>query len=136
MLRDHAQHLGSPSALLPLRSVSFELDVAVITRILSLNPQIYEDIQFGNPYALGMLDCLLDKLSALRGLIAQGDDAVRAGFRARFLQSNRDHFESATLADSHHTFERIGYLLADLVERVSISVHLPEDHPGALLQVF
>ena len=139
VLRSHSQHLGPPSALLPLRSASFELDVAVITRILSLNPQIYEDIQFGNPYALEMLDSLLDELSALRGLIAQGDDAARAGFRARFLQDNRDHFDRATLADSHHTFERLGYLLADLVEHVSISVHLPEDRPGALralLQVF
>ncbi len=139
VLRSHAQQLGPPSALLPLRSASFELDVAVITRILSLNPQIYEDIQFGNPYALEMLDSLVGELSALRELIAQGDDVARAGFRARFLQDNRDHFDPGTLADSNHTFERVGYLLADLVERVSISVHLPEDRPGALralLEVF
>lgn len=139
VMRGHAQHLGPPSALLPLRSASFELDVAVITRILSLNPQIYEDIQFGNPYALDMLESLVDELSALRDLVAQGDDAARAGFRARFLQANRDHFDDATLAESNHTFERVGYLLADLVERISISVHLPEDRPGALralLQVF
>lgn len=139
VLRGHARYLGPPSALLPLRSASFELDVAVITRILSLNPQIYEDIQFGNPYALEMLESLVDELSALRDLVARGDDAARAGFRARFLDANRDHFDAATLAESNHTFERVGYLLADLVERVSISVHLPEDHPGALralLQVF
>ncbi len=139
VLRSHAQHLGPPSALLPLRSASFELDIAVITRILSLNPQIYEDIQFGNPYALEMLDSLVGELSALRDLIARGDDAARAGFRARFLQDNRAHFDAATLAVSNHTFERVGYLLADLVERISISVHLPEDSPGALralLQVF
>ena len=139
VLRDHARYLGPPSALLPLRSASFELDVAVITRILSLNPQIYEDIQFGNPYALEMLESLVNELSALRDLVARGDDAARAGFRARFLDANREHFDAATLAESNHTFERVGYLLADLVERVSISVHLPEDHPGALralLQVF
>lgn len=139
VLRGHARYLGPPSALLPLRSASFELDVAVITRILSLNPQIYEDIQFGNPYALEMLESLVDELSALRDLVARGDDAARAGFRARFLDANRDHFDAATLAESNHTFERVGYLLADLVERVSISVHLPEDHAGALralLQVF
>jgi prephenate dehydrogenase len=139
VLRGHAQYLGPPSALLPLRSASFELDVAVITRILSLNPQIYEDIQFGNPYTADMLDSLVGELSALRDLIAQGDDAARAGFRTRFLQENRDHFDSATLAQSNHTFERVGYLLADLVERIAISVHLPEDRPGALralLQVF
>jgi prephenate dehydrogenase len=72
-------------------------------------------------------------------LIARGDDVARAGFRTRFLQSSREHFDAATLADSNHTFERVGYLLADLVERVSISVYLPEDSPGALralLQVF
>ena len=139
VLRSHAHHLGPPSALLPLRSASFELDVAVMTRILSLNPQIYEDIQFGNPYALEMLDSLVGELSALRELIATGDDVARAAFRSRFLQDNRVHFDAATLADSNHTFERVGYLLADLVERVSISVHLPEDSPGALralLQVF
>ncbi len=139
VLRDHAPYLGPPSALLPLRSAAFELDVAVITRILSLNPQIYEDIQFGNPYTAEMLDSLLGELSALRDLIGQGDDAARAGFRARFLQQNRDHFDTATLANSNHTFERVGYLLADLVERIAISVHLPEDRPGALralLQVF
>jgi prephenate dehydrogenase len=139
VLRGHAQHLGPPSALLPLRSAAFELDVAVITRILSLNPQIYEDIQFGNPYALEMLDSLLGELSTLRNMIAQGDDAARTAFRTRFLQDNRDHFDPDTLADSNHTFERVGYLLVDLVERVSISVHLPEDRPGtlrALLQVF
>jgi prephenate dehydrogenase len=139
VLRGHAQHLGPPSALLPLRSAAFELDVAVITRILSLNPQIYEDIQFGNPYAAEMLDSLIGELTALRDLIAQGDDAARAGFRGRFLQQNRDHFDTATLAHSNHTFERVGYLLADLVERIAISVHLPEDRPGALralLQVF
>lgn len=139
VLRSHAQHLGPPSALLPLRSASFELDVAVITRILSLNPQIYEDIQFGNPYVLEMLDSLVEQISSLRDLVAQGDDAARAGFRARFLLESRDHFDAATLADSNHTFERVGYLLADLVERISISVHLPEDRPGslrALLDVF
>ncbi len=139
VMRGHAQHLGPPSSLLPLRSASFERDVAVITRILSLNPQIYEDIQFGNPYALEMLESLVDQLSALRDLIAQGDDAAHAGFRARFLQPNRGHFDDAALAKSNHTFERVGYLLADLVERISISVHLPEDRPGALralLQVF
>lgn len=139
VLRGQAGLLGPPSALLPLRSVSFELDVAMATRILSLNPRIYEDIQFGNPYVLEMLDSLLGELSGLRQLIAQGDDVARAGFRERFLEANRAYFDAATLADSNHTFERVGYLLADLVERVSISVHLPEDHPGALrvlLQVF
>jgi prephenate dehydrogenase len=139
VLRGHAEHLGPPSALLPLRSASFELDVAVITRILSLNPQIYEDIQFGNPYVAEMLENLLDEISTLRDLVVQGDDAARADFRTRFFQRNHDHFDTTTLAHSNYTFERVGYLLADLVERIAISVYLPEDRPGslrALLQVF
>lgn len=139
VLRGYAPALGPPSALLPLRSASFELDVAVMTRMLSLNPQIYEDIQFGNPHALEMLDRLLAELAALRDLVGQGDDAARAGFRARFLHDNRAAFGADALAEGNYTFERVGYLLADLVESPSISVHLPQDRAGslrALLAVF
>lgn len=132
VLRGYAPVLGSPAALLPLRSASFELDVAVMTRILSLNPQIYEDIQFGNPHALEMLDRLLDELRALRDLVGQGDDDARLAFRERFLQQNRDLFDARTLADGNYTFERVGYLLADLVDSPSMSVHLPEDRAGSL----
>lgn len=132
VLRGYAPVLGSPAALLPLRSASFELDVAVMTRILSLNPQIYEDIQFGNPHALEMLDRLLDELRALRDLVGRGDDNARLAFRERFLRQNRDLFDARTLADGNYTFERVGYLLADLVDSPSMSVHLPEDRAGSL----
>ncbi len=132
VLRGYAPVLGSPAALLPLRSASFELDVAVMTRILSLNPQIYEDIQFGNPHALEMLDRLLDELRALRDLVGQGDEHARLAFRKRFLQQNRDLFDARTLAEGNYTFERVGYLLADLVDSPSMSVHLPEDRAGSL----
>ena len=43
------------------------------------------------------------------------------------------------LAQGNYSYERIGYLLADLAGREAISVHLPEDRPGslrALLHVF
>lgn len=139
VLRATAAQLGPPAALLPLRSASFELDVAIISRILSLNPQIYEDIQFENPHVPETLDRLLRELSALRDLIARGDDGARAEFRARFLDANREAFGEATLAEGNYGFERVGYLLADLVERPSMSVHLPEDRAGklrALLAVF
>ncbi len=139
VLRGYAPMLGPPAALLSLRSASFELDVAMMTRILSLNPQIYEDIQFGNPHALEMLDRLLGELRALRDLIGQGDDSARRAFRERFLSQNRELFDPRTLADGNYTFERVGYLLADLIDSPSISVHLPEDRAGslrALLDVF
>ena len=43
------------------------------------------------------------------------------------------------MAEGNYTFERVGYLLADLTETQAVSVHLPEDRPGslrALLHVF
>lgn len=139
VLRGYATLLGPPAALLPLRTASFELDVAMMSRILSLNPQIYEDIQFGNPYAPEMLDRLLGELQALRDLVGQGDEGARRAFRERFLQRNREPFDPRTLAEGNYTFERVGYLLADLIESPSLSVHLPEDRAGslrALLDVF
>ena len=139
VLRSHAEHLGPPSALLPLRSASFELDVAVITRILSLNPQIYEDIQFGNPHVLPVLDTLLRQLSELRTMVAAGGEQARASFRQRMLAENREAIGAQGLAQGNYRFERIGYLLADLSQARSVSIHLPEDRPGslrALLQVF
>ena len=52
--------------MMPYRSASFELDTAIISRILSLNPAIYEDIQFGNPYVAPMLERLVGQLQALQ----------------------------------------------------------------------
>ncbi len=138
-LRDYAPLLGELRALMPYRSASFELDTAVIARILSLNPAIYEDIQFGNPYVGEMLDRLLLQLQELRALVAQGDDAARAQFRARFLDDNAQALQGESLAAGNYTYERVGYLLADLTEPLTLSVYLPEDQPGslrALLHVF
>ncbi|MDT3528431.1 prephenate dehydrogenase [Stenotrophomonas pavanii] len=139
VLRQYQPQLGDLAAMMPYRSASFELDTAIIARILSLNPAIYEDIQFGNPYVAPMLERLVGQLQALRAQVAQGDDSARAGFREQLLSANRSAFGEQALADGNYTFERVGYLLADLTERNALSVHLPEDRPGslrALLNVF
>lgn len=135
VLREYAPLLGPLSELMPYRSASFELDTAIIARILSLNPAIYEDIQFGNPHVAPMLDRLLGQLQALRSQVEQGDDAARAAFREQLLRDNREHQGTALLEAGNYTFERVGYLLADLTERNSISVHLPEDRPGSLREL-
>ncbi|WP_145477901.1 prephenate dehydrogenase [Stenotrophomonas rhizophila] len=135
VLRGYAAHLGPLQDLMPYRSASFELDTAIIARILSMNPAIYEDIQFGNPHVAPMLDRLLEQLQRLRDQVAQGDDAARAAFRQQLLADNRAHQGDALLADGNYTFERVGYLLADLTERNAISVHLPEDRPGSLREL-
>src|SRR5690606_7767840 len=36
------------------------------------------------------------------------------------------------MADGSYTFDRVGYLLADLTETRCLSVHLPADRPGSL----
>src|SRR5690606_1149691 len=122
-------------ALMPYRSTAFEMDAAAIARILSLNPAIYEDIQFGNPHTVEMLDRLLRQLQQLRTLVGAGDDASRAAFRRQFLTGNREAIDAATLQEGNYSFERLGYLLADLSERRAISVHLPEDRAGSLREL-
>ncbi len=138
VLRGYAAELGGIEGLMPYRSASFELDAAIAARILSLNPAIYEDIQFGNPHAGEVLDRLLEELSELRDLVARGGDEARARFRERFLRE-REAFGSRALEEGNHAYERVGYLLADLTGKRHASVHLPEDRPGslrALLHVF
>lgn len=139
VLRAQRDALGPPAELLALRTASFEMDHAMITRILSLNPRIYEDIQFDNPHVPAVLAQLADEVVALRDLVSAGDDAARAGFRARFLEANREAWGDEALAEGNHAFERIGYLLADLTETPSVALHLPDDGAGALralLEVF
>ena len=131
VLGEYAEDLGGLRAILPFRSASFELDAAIAARILSLNPAIYEEIQFGNRHAAEVLDRLLAQFTELRSLVSQGDDAARARFRERFLHS-RDSFGAQALAEGNYAYERVGYLLADLVTRRYASVHLPEDRPGSL----
>ena len=138
VLDEYAGRLGGLEAILPFRSASFALDAAIAARILSLNPAIYEEIQFGNTYSAEVLDRLLAQLSELRDLVSSGDDQARARFRNRFLRS-REAFGARALAEGNYAYERVGYLLADLVGPGYTSVHLPEDGPGSLctlLQVF
>lgn len=139
VLRSFADSLGGPAALMPYRSIGFEMDAAVIARILSLNPEIYEDIQFGNPHTGEMLERLGAEITRLRTLVSRGDDAARAEFRSHYLADNRSCWGDEAVADGSYTFERVGYLLADLTETRRLSVHLPQDRSGslrALLRVF
>jgi len=135
VLREYQPQLGALAAMMPYRSASFELDTAIISRILSMNPAIYEDIQFGNPYVAPMLDRLVGQLQALQAQVGQGDDAARGWFREQLLAANHQAFGEPALAAGNYTFERVGYLLADLTERNALSVHLPEDRPGSLREL-
>lgn len=135
VLREYQPQLGTLAAMLPYRSASFELDTAIISRILSLNPAIYEDIQFGNPYVAPMLQRLIGQLQTLQVQVGQGDDAARSAFRDHLLEANRSAFGDQALAAGNYTFERVGYLLADLTERNALSVHLPEDRAGSLREL-
>ncbi len=108
--------------MMPYRSASFELDTAIISRILSLNPAIYEDIQFGNPYGADA-GALGRPAAGLQAQVGQGDDTARSAFREQLLLANRNAFGEQELADGNYTFERVGYLLADLTERNALSVH-------------
>ena len=139
VLRGQAPHVGHLAALLPFRSASFEMDAAIIARILSLNPAIYEDIQFGNPYARETLEAMGRQIARMAELVGEGTDAARAAFRHEFLHANRDAIGTRALQEGNYSYERVGYLLADLAGRRALSVHLPEDRPGslrALLHVF
>lgn len=132
VLRAYAEELGGLEALLPFRSASFELGSAILSRILAMNPAIYEDIQFGNPHVVPMLERLQAQLAALKASVERNDDGGRAAFRQQFLDAARDAFGAASVAAGNYSFERIGYLLADLAGERSVSIHLPQDRPGAL----
>lgn len=139
VVRGHVATLGPPSSLLPMRTAAFEMDHAIVTRILSLNPQIYEDIQFDNPHVPEVLDRLAEELTTLRDLVRSGGEEARAAFRGRFLHESRDAYGPEVLYEGNHAFERIAYLLADLLESPSLAIHLPDDRSGslrALLEVF
>nr|WP_295378576.1 prephenate dehydrogenase [Pseudoxanthomonas sp.] len=139
VLRGQKARVGDLADVLPFRSASFEMDAAILARILSLNPAIYEDIQFGNPHAHEILTALHAQIGRMAALVGEGDDAARAAFRAEFLSGNREALGTRALAEGNYSYERLGYLLADLAGAQAMSVHLPEDRPGslrALLHVF
>lgn len=132
VLRQQQGWLGALEAVLPFRTVGFEMHLASMARILALNPAIYEDIQFGNPYVAPMLAQLSGQLQQLQALVQAGDQAARDAFRAQFLQAGQQAFGPALVASGNYGFERIGYLLADLAGERAVSVYLPEDRPGSL----
>lgn len=130
---------GGMPLLRTLRTVGYELDLAVTGRILSGNPSIYEEIQFGNPHVFPVLQQLADATAQLRDHVIDGSDAARQRVRADFLVQPMQMFKADELAAHSHGFERIGYLLADLDDGRHLSVFLPEDRPGslrALLEIF
>jgi prephenate dehydrogenase len=137
----HAVHLAQVAVLRetglgvddlwPFRSVSCELDLTVAARMLAGNPSIYEDIQFCNPAVAPMLRRVIDRLARLADLV-DAQDGGRDAFRADFIDAGRAWFGAQRLASGNYGFERIGYLLADLGDPQAISVHLPDDRPGAL----
>lgn len=130
---------GMLDALLPFRSALFEMDVAIASRIFALNPGIYEDIQFENPHVGVVLRAMLARLQRLAALVDAGDAVARASFRREFLDAGRAAFGARMVAGGNYTFERLAYLLADLNDPQTLSVHLPVDRPGslrALLEVF
>lgn len=132
VMRHYAPGLGPLADLLPYRSASFEMDSAITARILSQNPAIYEDIQFCNPNVAPMLEAMLQELGHLHRQVSRGDEAARAVFRQDFLQANHSALGAEALGEGNYSFERIAYLLADLTETRSLSIHLPDDRPGAL----
>ncbi len=135
VLRDYAPELGDLQALLPYRSASFEMDTAIMARILSLNPAIYEDIQFGNPHVSGMLEKLSSRISQLHALVGEGGDAARHAFREDFLHASRQALGEQAIDEGSYHYERLGYLLADLTEQRTLSIHLPEDRAGSLREL-
>lgn len=135
VLAEDAPPLGPPAALLPFRSPIFELVNATMTRILANNPAIYEDIQFGSAAVGPLVARLADRMDALAKLVVQGDDDARQQFRERFLTASREAFGAAPVAEGNAGFERLAYLLADLAEPRYLSIHLPDDQPGALRRV-
>ena len=139
VLRDLAPAAGGLATLHALRTIGHDLDQTVTGRILSGNPAIYEDIQFGNPHVLPMLERLSDAVALLRAQVAEGSDDARTVVRENFLRTPAEWFGSGELAVRSHGFERMGYLQADLQGARYLSVYLPEDRPGslrALLEVF
>lgn len=130
---------GGMPLLHALRTVGYELDLTVTGRILSGNPSIYEEIQFGNPHVLPVLRQLADSTAQLRDHVIDGSDAARRVMRSDFLNRPAEVFSAQALASHSHGFERLGYLLADLDEGRYLSVFLPEDRPGSLrslLEIF
>ena len=85
-----------------------------------------------------------DALAELPQLLVA--DALSAPVRHRVAQrllaplhESREAYGADALSEGNHAFERIGYLLGDLLESPSLAVHLHDDGAGslrALLDIF
>lgn len=145
----HAGHLASTAAaaticgehsdaadVLACRTVGYEADFATSARMLSGNAQLYIDILLGNPHAGAAVDALISELQLIRSRIATGNaTALREDSFARA----RTWLGPNLLTRGNYTFERLGYLLADLNDARALSIYLVEDAPGSLrrlLEVF
>ena len=130
-----APDAGGMRLLQALRTVGYELDLTVTGRILSGNPAIYEDIQFGNPHVLPVLQELAQVTSQLRDCVAEGSDDARRSLRLDFLTHPAQAFGVDALATHNNDFERLGYLLADLDGQRYLSFYLSDDRPGSLREL-
>lgn len=130
-----ANDAGGMPLLRALRTVGYELDLTVTGRILSGNPAIYEDIQFGNAHILPVLQALADATGLLRDCVAEGSEDARLKMRSDFLVHPAQRLGPEALATHNHDFERLGYLLADLDGLCYLSFYLPADRPGSLREL-
>ncbi len=140
VLGDYAPLLGELQALMPFRSASFELDTAVIARILSLNSldlrrhPVRQSLRARNARpAVGAAGQRCASWCG-RETRPRARAVARSSRWPTAKRWRRPAWRRATTAA-----ERMGYLLADLTEPLAISVYLPEDRPGslrALLHVF
>ena len=120
---------NSPAAYLPYRTTGFEADLATTARMLQADHRLYVDILLHNPNAV-------PALRAAQSALADIIDAVARGDREALLQGPFAEaaawFGPPALTAGHRTFERIGYLLADLAVEPYVFVHLEADAPGSL----
>ena len=105
VLRRCAAEAGGMRALHALRTVGHELDLTVTGRILAGNPAIYEDIQFGNPDVLPVLERLgtQRRRCAMRSPAATRRRAPRcasASWRNRRPGSARRRWPRAAMASN------------------------------------
>ncbi len=141
----HAMHLAQSSAisefcanqlsisdLMACRTAGFEMDMASSQRILAGNASLYADILLANPFAEQAVTVLLNQLSKLRQRLVARDHAAIC---AVDIQRPRRWFGADAVAQGNYSFERIGYLLADLNDQKVLSVHLSVDQPGSLRQL-
>lgn len=99
----------SPGATEPYRSPVYQIEMGLVGRLLSQDPDLYGDILTENPYLPPVLAACNDSLSHLRQVI---DDRDKAAFRELFLKNAR-YFEGY----SQRAVEETDYLIDAMVRR-------------------